>query len=256
MAEELLNLQGQTALVTGASGGIGRACAQLLARQGASVIIHYNRNREAAEATLQTLEGTHQIISADLCDPEAVQRLAESAMTLTGRIDILVNNAGMHVDHPITETSYTEWQTAWKQTLETNLIGPANLCWCVVQHMREQGGGRIVNITSRGAFRGEPNGPAYGASKAGLNACGQSLAKALGGEGIFVFNVAPGFVETEMAAVTLAGPRGDFLRGESPLGRVARPEEVARTVLFLASPGSEFLTGCIVDVNGASYLRS
>lgn len=113
-----------------------------------------------------------------------------------------------------------------------------------------------MNITSRGAFRGEPSAPAYGASKAGLNALGQSLAKALGNEGIFVFTVAPGFIETDMAAEMLAGPRGDFLRGESPLGRVAKPEEVAWTVLFLAAPGSEFLTGCIVDVNGASYLRS
>jgi NAD(P)-dependent dehydrogenase (short-subunit alcohol dehydrogenase family) len=122
--------------------------------------------------------------------------------------------------------------------------------------MKHHGGGKIINISSRGAFRGEPTGPAYGASKAGLNAFGQSLAKGVGGENVFVFTVAPGFVETEMAARTLAGPRGDFLRGESPLGRVARPEEVANTVLFLASPGSEFLTGCIIDVNGASYLRT
>jgi len=118
------------------------------------------------------------------------------------------------------------------------------------------GGGRIVNVSSRGAFRGEPDGPAYGASKAGLNAMGQSLAKALGGRGVYVFTVAPGFVETEMAEPFLAGPKGDFLRGESPLGRVARPEEVARTILFLASEGAEFLTGGIVDVNGASYLRT
>ena len=122
--------------------------------------------------------------------------------------------------------------------------------------MKEHNGGRIVNVSSRGAFRGEPDAPAYGASKAGLNALGQSLAKALGGEGIFVFTVAPGFVETKMAQPGLSGPKGDFIRNESPLGRVAKPEEVARTVAFLAADGSEFLTGCVVDVNGASYLRT
>jgi NAD(P)-dependent dehydrogenase (short-subunit alcohol dehydrogenase family) len=128
--------------------------------------------------------------------------------------------------------------------------------YCAIAHMKEHGGGRIVNVSSRGAFRGEPDAPAYGASKAGLNALGQSLAKALGGEGIFVFTVAPGFVETKMARPGLDGPKGDFIRNESPLGRVAKPEEVARTVAFLASDGSEFLTGCVVDVNGASYLRT
>ena len=122
--------------------------------------------------------------------------------------------------------------------------------------MIEQGNGRIVNVSSRGAFRGEPTGPAYGASKAGLNSMGQSLAKYLAPYNIFVGTVAPGFVETDMAKDFLDGPQGDAVRNQSPLKRVARPEEVAYTILFLASAGAEFLTGCIVDVNGASYLRT
>jgi NAD(P)-dependent dehydrogenase (short-subunit alcohol dehydrogenase family) len=126
----------------------------------------------------------------------------------------------------------------------------------MARHMIEHGGGRIVNVSSRGAFRGEPTAPAYGASKAGLNAMGQSLAQALAPHGVFVHTVAPGFVETERVAPRLSGPAGEAIRQQSPLGRVARPDEVARTVLFLAAPGTEFLTGCIVDVNGASYLRS
>jgi 3-oxoacyl-[acyl-carrier protein] reductase len=212
---------------------------------------------EAAGETLVSLEpGSHRIVQADLRDPDSVRQLADLAVKKAGRIQMLVNNAGVYEEHPLAQVSYEEWQASWERTLKTNLIGPANLTYCVARHMIDHGGGRIVNISSRGAFRGEPAGPAYGASKAGLNAMGQSLAKALGGQGVHIFTVAPGFVETEMAAPDLEGPRGDFLRGESPLGRVARPEEVARTALFLASPGSEFLTGCIVDVNGASYLRT
>jgi NAD(P)-dependent dehydrogenase (short-subunit alcohol dehydrogenase family) len=257
MKVQNLDFSGQNVLVTGASRGVGRAIAQAFAEHGAGVIVHYGSNRAAAEETLATLrEGPHHLLCADLCDPVAVQALVADAARQVGRIDILVNNAGVYEDHPASSVSYEEWQASWNRVLGANLLGPANLSYCVAENMRANGGGRIVNISSRGAFRGEPSAPAYGASKAGLNALGQSLAKALGGEGIFVFTVAPGFIETDMAAEMLAGPKGDFLRGESPLGRVARPQEVAWTVLFLAAPGSEFMTGCIVDVNGASYLRS
>ena len=122
--------------------------------------------------------------------------------------------------------------------------------------MMERGGGRVVNVSSRGAFRGEPETPAYGASKAGLNAMSQSMAQALAPYGIFFYIVAPGFVKTDMASSLLSGPEGEGIRLQSPLGRVATPEEVARTVVFLASEAPDFMTGAIVDVNGASYLRS
>ncbi len=134
-----------------------------------------------------------------------------------------------------------------------NLVGAANVTWCAVQHMRR--GGRIVNVASRGAFRGEPRQPAYGASKAGLVAFGQSLARALGPAGISVTAVAPGFTDTDMAADALAGDDGDRRRAESPLGRIATPEEVAAAVLFLASPQAELASGTVLDVNGASHLR-
>jgi NAD(P)-dependent dehydrogenase (short-subunit alcohol dehydrogenase family) len=116
--------------------------------------------------------------------------------------------------------------------------------------------GNIVNISSRGAFRGEPESPAYGASKAGLNSFSQSMAQSLAPHNIFVYVVAPGFVQTEMVAELLSGPDGKSIREQSPLGRVATPDEIARTVLFLASEGTDYLTGCIVDINGASYLRT
>jgi NAD(P)-dependent dehydrogenase (short-subunit alcohol dehydrogenase family) len=257
VTESTLDFAGQNVIVTGASGGIGRATARLFARHGAGVIVHYHENGVGAEETLRSLpSGPHRKLSADLRNSDSVRQFVDSAVGAMGRIDVLVNNAGIYEEHPILSVSYDAWRQSWNRVLNTNLVGPANLTYCVVQHMKENGAGRIVNVSSRGAFRGEPKGPAYGASKAGLNAMGQSLAKSLGGSSIFVFTVAPGFVETDMAAETLSGPQGDFLRNESPLGRVAKPEEVAWTVLLLAAPGSEFLTGCIVDVNGASYLRT
>ncbi|MBP6788808.1 MAG: SDR family oxidoreductase, partial [Candidatus Promineofilum sp.] len=128
--------------------------------------------------------------------------------------------------------------------------------YCAARHMIAQGGGRIVNVSSRGAFRGEPTGPAYGASKAALNSMSQSLAKHLAPYGISVGVVAPGFVQTDMAREALSGQSGVEIRAQSPFNRVAQPEEVAYAVLFLASEGAEFMTGAIIDVNGASYLRT
>ena len=251
------DFDGKRALVTGASRGIGRVIAQMLAEAGAHVAIHYRSNQAAADETLASLAGNgHILAQADLADPVAIKLMVEDVAEQMGDVDILVNNAGIFEEHNVAEVSYDQWQAAWQQTIATNLLGPAHIIFCVVEQMRKQGGGRIVNVSSRGAFRGEPLAPAYGASKAGMNAMGQSLAKVLAPHNIFVHTVAPGFVETEMAAEILAGPQGDGVRNQSPLGRVAKPEEIARTVLFLAAPGTEFLTGCIVDVNGASYLRT
>jgi NAD(P)-dependent dehydrogenase (short-subunit alcohol dehydrogenase family) len=252
-----MDFSNKNIIVTGASGGIGRAIAHQFAAGGGRVLVHYHSNADAAAALAESLPGSgHVCMAAELGDPELAEQLVSRAVDAFGHIDVLVNNAGIYEEHPILKVTYSDWRAAWDRILKTNLYGPAHLMYCAIARMKEQGGGRIVNVSSRGAFRGEPDAPAYGASKAGLNALGQSLAKALGGEGIFVFTVAPGFVETKMAQPGLTGPKGDFIRNESPLGRVAKPEEVARTVAFLASEGSEFLTGCIVDVNGASYLRT
>ncbi|MEX2469044.1 MAG: SDR family oxidoreductase [Pseudohongiellaceae bacterium] len=252
-----MDFSDKTVLVTGGTRGIGRAVSMAFARRGARVAMLYRSAAEAAEQTLSELEGAgHHCLRADVADPDAVQQAVNDAIVLLGHIDIAVNNAGIGVYHPLLETSYPDWQRAWQQTLAANLIGPANVCYCVARHMQERGGGRIVNISSRGAFRGEPLKPAYGASKAGLNSLSQSLAVALAPHNIFVGAVAPGFVNTDLAAERLAGPEGDEIRAQSPLGRVAEPEDVAHAVLFLASPGAEFATGTIIDVNGASYLRS
>jgi 3-oxoacyl-[acyl-carrier protein] reductase len=243
--------------VTGASRGIGRAIAAVFAQAGDRVAVHYGRSREAAEATLAALDGTgHVLVQGDIADPGAVRAAVDSAAEQLGRLDVLVNNAGVFLAHPPLETSYEDWQEAWSRTLATNLVGAANASFCAVPHLLRAGAGAIVNVSSRGAFRGEPNNPAYGAAKAGLNAFGQSMALALAPHDIRVGTVAPGFVQTEMAREVLDGPGGDAVRCQSPFGRVARPEEVASAVFWLASEGARFSSGTIIDVNGASYLRS
>ncbi len=243
--------------MTGASRGIGRAIAHAFASNGDRVAIHYRESAGPAAQALESLPGSgHTLVQADIADPDAVRRAVDQACKTLGGLDILVNNAGVFTPHPIREVSYEEWQQAWQATLGVNLIGAANATWCAVQHMIAGGGGRIINVSSRGAFRGEPGQPAYGASKAGLNALGQSLARALAPHGIAVATVAPGFVETAMAARHLDGPAGDAIRAESPFGRVAKAEEIAAAVVYLASPDAEWASGAILDLNGASYLRS
>ncbi|SEG90925.1 NAD(P)-dependent dehydrogenase, short-chain alcohol dehydrogenase family [Nonomuraea solani] len=228
--------------------------ASAFAAAGDRVAIHHRDSAKEAESLLGTLPGQgHTVVQADMADADAVRRMADTAAEALGGIDVLVNNAGIFLHHPIAETSYEEWQRAWRRTLDVNLVGAANLIWCALPHM--PAGGRVINVTSRGAFRGEPDSPAYGASKAGLNALGQSLAIALAPRGVAVAMVAPGFVETDMTNEHLKSPRGDAIRAQSPFGRVARPQEIAAAVLYLASPAAEWASGTVLDLNGASYLR-
>ena len=229
----------RTVLVTGGNRGIGLAIAQAFAAQGDRVALHYGRNREKAEALAAELPGDgHVAVGADLADAEQVRSMVQAAAGALGAID---------------EASYEDWQRSWADTLGINLVGAANAAFCALPHMGR--GGRMVFVASRGAFRGEPDHPAYGASKAGMISLAQSLARRLGPRGIAVTAVAPGFVETDMAADALTGAEGDRRRAESPLGRVARPEEVAAAVRYLASPEAEMASGSVIDVNGASFLR-
>jgi len=253
------------ALVTGASRGIGRVIATQLAARGMRIALHYRSNRQAAEMTLARLAGTgHAIFAADLDDPAATARLWNQVVERWGAVDVLVNNAGIYLEHAPLSTDYASWQSAWQLTLGTNLVGAANLSLLAARSMAGQpefgdlrfGRGRIVNMSSRGAFRGEPDAPAYGASKAALNSLGQSMAKALAPQRIFVYCVAPGFVETDMAAALLAGPAGPGIVAQYPMGRVSSPEEVAQVAAFCALDAPAAMTGSIIDVNGASYLRT
>ncbi|MFJ8833748.1 SDR family NAD(P)-dependent oxidoreductase [Micromonospora aurantiaca] len=253
-------MSGRAVLVTGASRGIGRAVARAFAAGGDRVAIHHRDSAELAERLRTELPGDgHVVVRADLADPDAVRAMVDEAAQRLGGLDVLVNNAGVFgpadPPHPVFESSYEQWRARWREVLDTNLVGAANAAWCAAQHMRDRGG-RIVNVSSRGAFRGEPANPAYGASKAGMNAMAQSLAVALAPYGIAVACVAPGFVETDMTNEHLKSERGEAVRAQSPFHRVARPEEIAAAVHWLASPEAEWAAGTIIDLNGASYLRS
>ncbi|HEY1346256.1 MAG TPA: SDR family NAD(P)-dependent oxidoreductase, partial [Streptosporangiaceae bacterium] len=157
-------MSGRAVLVTGAARGIGRAVAEAFAGQGERVAVHHGRSAALAAEVLAGLPGSgHAAVQADLADPEAVRTMVSQAIEALGGLDVLVNNAGVFIPHPITGTSYEQWQEAWRATLAVNLTGAANVTWCAVQHMTAHGGGRIINVSSRGAFRGEPGQPAYGA---------------------------------------------------------------------------------------------
>ncbi|MDB5196523.1 MAG: hypothetical protein JWP88_894 [Flaviaesturariibacter sp.] len=253
-----IDFTNKNVLITGGSRGIGRACAQLFAMLNANVIITYNNNLKEAEQTIESLNatGNHSCFQLDITQPDMVQTVFSKMIDSYQRLDVLINNAGVFIEHKITEVSYGQWQKTWNETINTNLTGVSNLCYFAARQMKEQQYGKIVNISSRGAFRGEPDHPAYGASKAGLNAFSQSLAVALAPYNITVGVIAPGFVETDMAAAYLESEAGERVKKQSPLNRVATPEEVANAVAVFASDGLEFMTGGIIDINGASYLRS
>jgi NAD(P)-dependent dehydrogenase (short-subunit alcohol dehydrogenase family) len=253
---------GRGVLVTGASRGIGRATAVAFASQGDTVAVHYASNRDDAEQTLSLLPGSgHVAIGGDIGEPETARRIVRQAAGQLGTIDVLVNNAAVAPSaqnvHPVDTASFERWESAWRRMLEVNVVGTANVTWAVAQHLIARNApGAIVNVGSRGAFRGEPDYPAYGASKAALHAFAQSAAVALAPYGIAVTAVAPGFVATERQSAKLAGDEGDAVRGQSPFGRVGTPEEIAAAIVYLASPQAAWSSGTVLDVNGASYLRT
>lgn len=240
-------------LVTGASRGIGRAVATVFAETGDRVAVHYSSRREEAQRTLAALPGSgHALIGGDISTPDGAKLVVDTAIDALGGVDVLVNNAAVNLAQPVADTSYDQWQRIWRQTVDVNLIGTANVSFLVARNMIERGvPGRIVNIGSRGAYRGEPDHVAYGATKAGAQSLAQSLAVALAPYGIGVAAVAPGFVATERVAERVT----DAVKGQSPFGRVAEPHEIAAAVRYLASAEAIWSSGTVLDVNGASYLR-
>ncbi|MFO7743877.1 MAG: SDR family NAD(P)-dependent oxidoreductase [Psychroflexus sp.] len=252
-----MDFKNKNVLVTGASRGIGKATAIAFASRGAKVGINFRSRVDEAERTLAELSGNgHQLFRRDISVKEEAKALIDDFINHFGKIDVLVNNAGIAISHNVDEIDFNDWTSAWEKTLQTNLFAVANLSYLATQHMIKSGGGNIVNVSSRGAFRGEPDQPAYGASKAGLNALSQSLAKKLAPHKIYVGVVAPGFTETDMATETLTPDKKENMLKETPFHRMAKPEEIAHAILFLASDEAAYSSGTVIDVNGASYLRS
>ncbi|HZT44406.1 MAG TPA: SDR family oxidoreductase [Chthonomonadaceae bacterium] len=246
-------LQERTALVTGASGGIGSAIARAYARQGMRVAVHFNTSEDAARRTLAELEGDgHLLVQADVAEPESIRRMIAETVAAFGRLDVLVNNAGIYELGPFDMADYAAWQTHWQHTLDINLMSAANATYCALPVMKAQGGGKVINVASRAAFRGETEAPAYAVSKAGMISLTRCLARAEAKNGILSYGIAPGWVETAMAREGMETMAEEIL-AQIPLGRIATVEDVAGVALFLASDAANYLTGITILVAGGSW---
>lgn len=241
-------------LLTGGSRGIGAAIVRALHASGERVFFTYNKNAAAADRLCSELGEGVTAAQCDLQDPAALPPLVAACIERFGSIDVLVNNAGIFEWNPFFENSYERWQRGWARTFAVNVFGSVNLTFLVLQHMRERGGGRIVNIVSRSSHRGELSFADYGASKAALNNLTKSIARSCAKDGIVSIAIAPGFIETEMAAGELEERRAE-IEAEIPAGRVGTPEEVAAIAAFFCSGAGDYANGATIDVNGASYVR-
>ena len=231
-------------LITGASRGIGAASLELLRKRGANVMGHCSRNND-------------DLISADLSkDGSAIELWSRSLDLFNGRIDVLINNAGVFEPNPLDSDS-GDWLSSWNRTMQINLTASAELCRLAVLHWQQSGcGGRIINIASRAAHRGDsPAHWHYAASKGGMVAMTKTIARAYAAEQIYAFAICPGFTMTGMAEDYLTSRGGDKLLADIPLGRVATSEEISAAVGFCALDAPPSMTGAVLDINGASYVR-
>ena len=250
-----IDLTGKTALVTGASRGIGRAVAEGLAEAGATVGVHYHRNREAAEELAGRLGGGARAFGADLARTSEPERLFEETLDAFGKLDVLVNNAGVALAAPL-EAPTDVWHEAWATTMAVNLRAVEALCRRAIPHFQERGGGRLVNVASRAAFRGDaPAYMAYAASKAGVVALTRSIARHFGKDGIAAFVLAPGFVRTDMAQDFMDRYGEGIALDDIALGRLTEPADLAPLAVLLASGLADHATGAAFDVNAGSYVR-
>lgn len=248
-------LSGQTILITGATGDIGRAIVTAVAEAGGHPIIHYRSNDRQAQTLLEQIGGSGTLLQSDLMQADGALRLWDAAEDRAGRIDSLVNNAGIRTAARI-EDPLDMWAEGWEQDLRLNLRAPADLCRKAIQHFRLHGGGRIINMTSRAAHRGYTEEfMAYGASKAGLVNLTKSIARYFGPEGIVAIAVSPGFVRTEMAEEFIQAKGKDIALGDIPIGEMVEPKEVADVVCLALRPDQRSLSGATLDINGASYVR-
>ncbi|MCG5478451.1 SDR family NAD(P)-dependent oxidoreductase [Sinorhizobium alkalisoli] len=248
-------LQGQTVLVTGASRGIGAAIVERLASEGARPIIHYGRDKAAAEALLARIGGRGLIVQADLSAVEGPFEMWQRAVDAAGRIHALINNAGIRTEISI-EASAEDWKAAWQKEFQINFFAAADLCKEAIRHFKAQGGGRIVNIASRAGQRGyAADAMPYGATKAALINLTKSIARSFGADGVTAVAIAPGWVRTDMAEEFIATHGKPAAVDDIPIGEMAAPTDMAELVAFVLRPSQASLNGATLDVNGGSYIR-
>jgi len=255
----MFSLKDKSILITGASRGIGAAAAKLCAKAGGRVYLHASGDSDALSKVASDIgAGPDQIALRDLSQPGAGFDLIAAVTARAGRLHAVVNNAGIYL--PTALSGLTEdWNRGWIETLAVNVRAPADICRAAIGHFREanaidQKGGRVVNLASRASYRGDGEDfAAYAASKAAINAMTKTWARALSGENILFYAIAPGWVETRMAPQDVENRKAAV--EEIPLGRVAQPEEVGALIAFLLSDACQSATGSTFDINGASYVR-
>lgn len=247
-------MEGRTVLVTGSSRGIGRAVAKRLVAERAKVIVHFTQHEAEAIAVKKELgEGVVGLVRADLAQPGSARELWTRANAIAPVTD-LVNNAGVY--HPLNflESSDAEFEANHERTMQINFSSPLELCRFAAKAFAEKGGGSIVNVASRVGFRGEAGAALYSASKAALINITRALAVELAPRHVRLFGIAPGWVETAMARDGMNDRLPQILK-DIPAGRMASPEDCAQAVAFLLDPRSNYLTGVVIDINGASYFH-
>jgi NAD(P)-dependent dehydrogenase (short-subunit alcohol dehydrogenase family) len=249
-----IDLRDSVALVTGGSRGIGASIVRTLHQAGASVFFTFASRRDEANQLAAALGARAACAQCDLADGAMLPELVDACVARFGSLNTLVNNAATFDRNPFDGEDFAAWRAGWRRTFDVNVFGAADLAWAAMRHMRAHGGGKIINIASRAAHRGELVYADYGASKAALINLTKSIARSCSNDGVLAFAVAPGFIETEMAARDLAARRVEIV-AEIPIGRVGAPDDVAGIVAFLASPMADYLNGATIDVNGGSYVR-
>lgn len=249
-----MSLKKKTVLITGAARGIGAATAKLCHEAGAKVLLHASRESDASEQAAASVEqSSTDFLYQDLSKPDAGFFLMETALARAGGLDAVVNNAGMFTPSPLSGDK-KDWDEGWARTLAVNVQAPADICRAAIDHFRSRGGGTIINLASRAGHRGDGvENAAYAASKGAVLAMTKTWARGLAAENILLYAIAPGWVETRMAPKDIED-RKEAVK-EIPLGRVAKPEEVAALIAFLLTGASPSATGATFDINGASYVR-
>ncbi len=251
-----IDFTGQFILVTGGSRGIGEAIVKTLAGVGATVAIHYHKQAQAAHLLAEAVGNDSKAFQADLSDPKATITLAEQVLSTYDHVHGLVNNAGVAICTEMDQADDARWVDEWQHTMSTNLLASSLLCKKILPSMIQSGGGRLVHIASRAAFRGDtPDYLAYAASKGGMVAMSRSLARGYGKQGIKSFVVAPGFTRTDMAQQFIEDYGESYALNDLALDELTEPKDIAPTVAFLLSGYMDHATGCTIDINAGSYVR-